>query len=908
VANPRCQATTASTTTCTERGRDTLRGSVIRRSNPKVLLSALLATLVVVLIDIAGGFVGWNEQLVDLEQQHLPRDVGPMSDDIVMVDIDDAALERLARWPWPRSKIAGAIDELHRAGARTIAIDLDLADPQASDTIDHDAELARAISDRVILGTLLIPDELELRWEAAGGTNEQLDQILSAVQSDLSQDPRLGTPEFAELIQETLHLLRRRAIFEASTTETAESLRKSAGDQHVALGPAIDAAIRQRASRDALIGTLPGGPDRPPSASDRFPLEKFAAASGGTGYVNIVRRSVDGGIRHMVPSQPVGYSKLIAPLGIAAVHRFLGEDTPLVIENNELRIGDVIIPLTDNAMTVCWPRGNFGLDWPNLHRKNSDDHRFTGHLSIGEVVAMSEARDFLQLQEQEVDKASRLVLAVVRGTDALDIDDWNAPEIQDEIREEVSWSLESIETHADINAADISEDDRNGFRRMFDWQVATNNLTAAKSRLASSEQLLRNAVEDRLVFIGWTATGTLADFVPTAAGPRTPGVMVHAAIADMVLQNRVLHEGPPWWSPTAAALCGLIVALLASIFSPLPATVSAVAVLAVWTGTLVLLFGQFGFVLPAASPLVAITLAWASGTSSRAILVQQEKGRITRQFRARVPAALVDELARDPNALSMRGVRREVCVMFGDLAGFTSISEQLDTEETVALLNRCMAGLTERVTGRHAYLNKFLGDGFLAFWSAFGEQPDQATLACHAAIECHEFMDKINADSADGLPKLGLRIGIATGEAVVGDCGAPPKLNDYTVIGDVANLAARLESANKQFGTPILMDGRTRSLVVSDNLPLIEVGPIQVVGRDGVTDAWTLATEPTDGELAIHASSLATAIRAGDRAAARLALKGMEQHGAASTLTRKLSELVHKSSDPMPRALRLGEK
>ncbi|MDG1837220.1 MAG: CHASE2 domain-containing protein [Phycisphaerales bacterium] len=906
-ANSRSQDTT-SKITCTERGRDTLRGSVIRRSNPKVLLSALLATLAVVLIDIAGGFVGWNEQLLDLEQQHLPRDVGPMSDDIVMVDIDDAALERLARWPWPRSKIAGAIEELHRAGARTIAIDLDLADPQESDSIDHDAELARAISDRVILGTLLIPDELELRWNGAGGTNEQLEQVLSAIQQDLSQDPRLSAPESAELIQETLHLLRRRAIFESSATETAESLRKSAGDHHVALGPAIDAAVRQRASRDGLMGTLPGGPDRPPSASDRFPLEKFAAASGGTGYVNIVRRSVDGGIRHMVPSQPVGYSKVIAPLGIAAVHRFLGEDTPLVIENDELRIGDVVIPLTDNAMTVCWPRGIAGLDWPNLHRKNSDDNRFTGHVSIGEVVAMSEARDFLQLQEQEVDKASRLVLAVVRGTDALDIDDWNSPEIQAEIREEVSWSLENITTRADIDAADISEDDRNGFRRMFDWKVATNNLAAAKSRLASSEEQLRKAVDDRLVFIGWTATGTLADFVPTAAGPRTPGVMVHAAIADMVLQNRVLQEGPAWWSPVAAALCGVIVALLASIFSPLPATISAVAVLTVWAGMLVLLFGQFGLVLPAASPLVAITLAWASGTSSRAILVQQEKGRITRQFRARVPAALIDELARDPDALSMRGVRREVCVMFGDLAGFTTLSEQLDTEATVALLNRCMAGLTERVTDRHAYLNKFLGDGFLAFWSAFGEQPDQATLACHAAIECQAFMEEINAASSDGLPKLGLRIGIATGEAVVGDCGAPPKLNDYTVIGDVANLAARLESANKQFGTPILMDGRTRSLVTSGELPLIEVGPIQVVGRDGVIDAWTLATGPTDCALATQASSFATAIRSGDRVAAQQALKGMKQHGANSTLTQKLSELVSQSSDPMPHALRLSEK
>ena len=154
------------------------------------------------------------------------------------------------------------------------------------------------------------------------------------------------------------------------------------------------------------------------------------------------------------------------------------------------------------------------------------------------------------------------------------------------------------------------------------------------------------------------------------------------------------------------------------------------------------------------------------------MVVQREKRRISRQFRARVPEALVDELSRDPDALSMRGVRREVCVMFGDLAGFTTISERLGSEETVALLNTAMAGLTRRVTSHGAYLNKFLGDGFLAFWSAFGEQADQANLACLAALECQEFMDEMNNTLPKGGTRLGLRIGIATGEAIVGDCGA----------------------------------------------------------------------------------------------------------------------------------------
>jgi adenylate cyclase len=246
--------------------------------------------------------------------------------------------------------------------------------------------------------------------------------------------------------------------------------------------------------------------------------------------------------------------------------------------------------------------------------------------------------------------------------------------------------------------------------------------------------------------------------------------------------------------------------------------------------------------------------------------------------------------------------------MFGDLAGFTSISERMDTEETVALLNRCMSGLAERLTEHHGYVNKFLGDGFLAFWSAFGDQPEQADLACHAAVECQAFMRTINQQAAVGMPQLGLRIGIATGEALVGDCGAPPRLNDYTVIGDVANLAARLESANKQFGTSILLDGRTQSLIQSSDLPLCEIGPVQVVGREGVVHIWTLVADSFPPESIEAASTLATAIRSGDRTTARSALETLERLEGTSRRTQLLAEIVRDTPDPMPRALRLREK
>ncbi len=889
---------------------------MIGNTSSSVLLSAAAGTLFVVLIDVVGGFHGWNERLLDLEQQHLPRDAQPMSSEIVMADIDDRALERLGRWPWPRADLAGAINELRRAGARTIAVDLDLADPQhptwhpgpPQSQTNHDQLLADAIDKDTILGVLLMPDELEARWAAAGGSPGVLAKTLERMREDLSLDPRADGPDATT---DTLHLLRRRAIFDlAATVSDQQSLFELAGDEQGAMEPLIDTALRQRQGRISLPGGIQGGPSQQPSPSDRFPLPEFGNSAGGSGYVNIVRRSSDGGVRHLLPSQPIGRGALVPPLGIAAVQRFLGAETPYVIEDDAVIVGDVRLPLTGDAITLCWPRSIHGMDWPNLHRSLEDDDRFTGHISIGEVVLLARARQMLERATTLKAEASRDLIRGIRMDSALENENWLSNDLQLEIADEVDFTLGNIRSRDALatELVQLDEAEHNLLTRMLDWRLAAEAATAASERIAQVEQSLQNAVQDRLVFVGWTATGTVADFIPTAAGPRTPGVMVHAALADMVLQERSLHEGSRWWSPVASAVLGLCIAIIVASLGPWPATAASLGLLVLWIITLIAMFSYESVVLPAATPLVAMTLSWATGTGSRAILVQQEKRRITRQFRARVPEALVDELARDPNALSMLGVRREVCVMFGDLAGFTQISERLGTEQTVALLNRCMAGLTDRVTSRDAYLNKFLGDGFLAFWSAFGPQSDQATLACHAAMECQEFMALINADPELNQPQLGLRIGIATGEALVGDCGAPPRLNDYTVIGDVANLAARLESANKQLGTSILLDGRTHELVDDTDLPFIEVGPIQVVGRNAIIDSWTLSsTPPSVGTVDQHAA-LAMAIRDGDRSAAQAALEAVEATDGTTSISRRFAEVIRDTPDPMPRALRLQEK
>ena len=276
-----------------------------------------------------------------------------------------------------------------------------------------------------------------------------------------------------------------------------------------------------------------------------------------------------------------------------------------------------------------------------------------------------------------------------------------------------------------------------------------------------------------------------------------------------------------------------------------------------------------------------------------AILIQRDKRRITRQFRARVSDSLVDTLIDNPSALSMAGQKREITVLFADLAGFTSISEQLGSERTVALANTALSAMSSAIVEHDGYVNKFLGDGLMAFWSAFEPQADQARLACDAALACQASLEAVNMDSD---VQLGLRLGIATGEAIVGDCGAPPDLNDYTAIGNTVNLAARLESANKQLGTTILVDAATRSQAggAARTLP---IGPVVVVGQtQSVALHAIVGRNVTDDEIAA-ATALQEAVTSGDRAGAQAALEAMGDHRSLDALAVLWAEVIDDGSD-----------
>ena len=198
----------------------------------------------------------------------------------------------------------------------------------------------------------------------------------------------------------------------------------------------------------------------------------------------------------------------------------------------------------------------------------------------------------------------------------------------------------------------------------------------------------------------------------------------------------------------------------------------------------------------------------------------------------RIVAGLIDR----PELTDGRGSRREMTILFCDMKGFTTFSEGMTPTALVTVLNRYMTVMSEPVRRHNGIIDKYIGDGVMAFWGPpFTTAEEHAQLACLAALDQVGGLPSFRAELPDligfrrGLPDIDIRIGIATGDVVVGSIGSE-QTRSYTVIGDPVNLASRLEGANKTYGTRVLISEATNQLA-ADSMETREIDSVLVVGK-----------------------------------------------------------------------------
>jgi adenylate cyclase len=380
--------------------------------------------------------------------------------------------------------------------------------------------------------------------------------------------------------------------------------------------------------------------------------------------------------------------------------------------------------------------------------------------------------------------------------------------------------------------------------------------------LEADKMLPPDAFRDQVVFVGRDIkaninadAGSVDNFgtpFTMRAGWMTPGVEIHANALETALRGDALRSAPPWWSALLAVAVALGCSVAMRRWRPLVNLLPVIVVIGALAGLDWALFTRNNIWLPVGGPALAAILTYVAFGSAAFVTESRRKAEVRRAFSLYVSPEVVDHVLAHPERLKLGGERREVTMLFTDLAGFTTFTEQLGADKVARILNVHFSRATAIVKRHGGTVNRFIGDAIMAMWGAPLEDPEQALHACRAAVEMQEDLEALRAEfRAEGLPEIRMRVGIHSCTAVIGNLGSTDRF-DYTAIGDGVNLAARLEGVNKLYGTGILVSGETVQRA-GPGIAVRLVDRVIVKGKSEPVDIYTPCADAATVDLSSKA-------------------------------------------------------
>ena len=367
--------------------------------------------------------------------------------------------------------------------------------------------------------------------------------------------------------------------------------------------------------------------------------------------------------------------------------------------------------------------------------------------------------------------------------------------------------------------------------------------------------------KDKIVIIGGIATG-LYDVKSSPLTAQMPGVEIQATAIENMLQGDQVHVlgfvTISWVTLLAAWMASSVVVL------PRRAEFKLIGSMVILAG-LVLIAGRL-FIhqniiwLPLAAPLLSLILTTIIAFAWSYLGEDRQARRLLKALSSVVSPTIAQELSRDPKKLTVGARRQEMTVMFTDIAGFTDLSETMPPEKLAPMLNFYLQEMSTLVLDELGTLDKYIGDAIMAFWNAPLLQKDHAQRACRVALRLVEKENEIQPKLVEmGAGKIYTRIGLNTGPMAVGFTGSTHLIN-YTVIGDSVNLGARLEGANKLYGTRIMIPQSTADLV-KDLFVMRKLDLLRVKGKQQPIPVYELigeapATESTARRVRLYEAAL----------------------------------------------------
>ena len=307
-----------------------------------------------------------------------------------------------------------------------------------------------------------------------------------------------------------------------------------------------------------------------------------------------------------------------------------------------------------------------------------------------------------------------------------------------------------------------------------------------------------------------------------------PGVEVHANILATILDRRFIQSLPSATHAVLSLAWGALLGLAMVGVRPLVGGLLGLVAMPIPLWAAYRLFSHQQVWLPWAGLTLEVIVVYGGVLLVRYLVTERDRAFLRRAFQYYVHPAVIEKMVTQPETLKLGGDVVYGTILFADLKGFTTISEQLQPETLVSFLNEFLTAGTDIITEHFGTVSRYIGDAIMAIWGAPIPVADHARLACEAALKIRQEVAKRNPEwTTRGLPTLYLRVGVNTGQMVVGNVGSRDRF-DYTAMGDAVNLASRLEGLCKAYGIGILISETTRKEV---EIPVREIDLVRVVGR-----------------------------------------------------------------------------
>jgi adenylate cyclase len=346
-----------------------------------------------------------------------------------------------------------------------------------------------------------------------------------------------------------------------------------------------------------------------------------------------------------------------------------------------------------------------------------------------------------------------------------------------------------------------------------------------------------NQLAPKYAIVGTSAVGLL-DIRAVPTEPVIPGVEVHAQVIEAAWNGDLLNR--PTFANVAELSVLLLGGILMIIFVPWIGAKWSVLIFVVIGGSSLgaqwYMFVENKWLLDGVYATICILLMYSALTYTGYAREEANRRQTRDAFSKYLSPDMVERVAQNPDELKLGGEQREMTLLFCDVRGFTTISEQFDAVGLTSLINKLLTPLTNAILQRHGTIDKYMGDCIMAFWNAPLDDKDQEYHGCTSALamldEMHPLNDRLEQEAKEeGRKHVPLKVGLGlnTGPCVVGNMGSDMRF-DYSVLGDAVNLASRLEGQSKTYGMNVVL-GPTTWEAVKDRLACIDLDFIQVKGK-----------------------------------------------------------------------------